>query len=48
MNLLQAFKWNIGTFLLMIREMLKCRKHKSKSTDAGEGADQFVVAMKPP
>jgi hypothetical protein len=46
MNLLQAFGWNVGTYLLMIREKLKRRKRERKSTEAREGADQFVVVRK--
>ena len=34
---IQAFVWNVGTLASMIREKLKCKQHKSQSTEARKG-----------
>ena len=31
----QAFVWNVGTYVPMLREKFKWRTHKDESTDAG-------------
>ncbi len=34
MNLIQALVWNVGTCVLMLRELFKWKHHKNVSTDA--------------
>ena len=34
MNLIQAFVWNVGTYVLMLRESFKWKPHKNVSTNA--------------
>ena len=43
----EALTWNLGTCRLMLREKFKEQTFKNQRTDAGTGADQLVVAMKP-
>ena len=42
--MIQAFVRNVGTHGLMIRENIKRKNRKVKSTDAAMGADRIVVA----
>ena len=35
MNLIQAFVWNVGTCMLMLRESFKWKPHENVSTKAG-------------
>lgn len=35
MNLIQALVWNVGTCVLMLRELFKWKPHKNVSTNAG-------------
>ena len=51
-NRIQAFVWNVGTHHPMLREKLKCQKHKSESTEADGGGgtvcsseEVFVMKM---
>ena len=34
MNLIQAFVWNVGTYVLMLREQFKWKHHEGLSTNA--------------
>ena len=48
MSVVQALVRNVGTCCPMQREQSKWWTHKDKSTEAGRGTEQPVVAMKSP